>query len=68
MFSSQAQYIFPFFIFFISFRFPAALGLYWTTSNIFAILHESLVRRKARLLYDRQGKADTNPKNHIVTH
>lgn len=46
-FMKQAQYIFPIVIIVISLRFPAALALYWTTSNIFAILHEGVVRKKS---------------------
>ncbi|PIR69592.1 MAG: hypothetical protein COU47_02445 [Candidatus Niyogibacteria bacterium CG10_big_fil_rev_8_21_14_0_10_46_36] len=46
-FMSQAKYIFPIFIILISLRFPAALALYWTTSNVFAILHEGVVRKKS---------------------
>ncbi|MDP2676886.1 MAG: YidC/Oxa1 family membrane protein insertase [bacterium] len=49
-FMKQAQYIFPVFIIVISLRFPAALALYWTTSNIFAILHEGVVRKRAFVL------------------
>lgn len=44
-FLGHAQYIFPIFIIIISVRFPAALALYWTTSNIFAIVHEGVVRK-----------------------
>lgn len=51
----QSLYVFPVLIFFISFRFPAALPLYWTASNIFATLHEAVVRRRARLLYGSGG-------------
>ena len=47
----QSLYVFPFLIFFISFRFPAALPLYWTASNVFATVHEAIVRSRARLLY-----------------
>ena len=57
----QSLYIFPFLIFFISFRFPAALALYWTASNIFATLHEALVRRSAGPVYDDpRGKDQSN--------
>lgn len=49
-FLGHAQYIFPIFIVIISIRFPAALALYWTTSNIFAIVHEGAVRRRASRL------------------
>lgn len=44
----QMRYVLPVFIFFIASRFSAALALYWTTMNVFAIVHESFVRRKAK--------------------
>ena len=47
----QSLYVFPVLIFFISIRFPAALALYWTSSNIFATVHEAVVRSRARRLY-----------------
>ncbi|MEK7162308.1 MAG: hypothetical protein AAB730_00425, partial [Patescibacteria group bacterium] len=56
--SIQSLYIFPILIFFISFRFPAALPLYWTASNVFATLHEAVVRRRARLRYGPGGTKD----------
>lgn len=46
----QMKYIMPIFVVFISMRFPGALSLYWTTSNVFAILHEIIVKRKAEKL------------------
>ena len=54
---AQMKYIFPFIIFYIGLRFPAALTLYWTVMNIFVIVHESIVRRKSQTLeYARRGK------------
>ncbi len=53
----QSVYIFPILIFFVSIRFPAALPLYWTASNVFATVHEAIVRKRARALYgDGKGK------------
>jgi len=49
-FSKQMKYVMPVFIFFISTRLPGAVALYWTTMNIFAIVHESFVRNKAKRL------------------
>lgn len=66
--TKQAQYIFPFFVFFISFRFPAALGLYWTTSNIFAIIHEGIVRKKAKHLYVGSGEKNQNSEYRAISH
>lgn len=45
-------YILPIFIFFIAFKLPAAVPLYWTAMNIFAIIHEAILRRKALSLQD----------------
>lgn len=61
-FLSHAQYIFPVFITLISLRFPSALALYWTTSNIFAILHEGAVRKKA-FQHDRHPDTRTHKNN-----
>ncbi len=47
-FQTQARYIFPVMVFFLSYQiFPAAVALYWVTSNLFSIGHELFVRRKA---------------------
>ena len=46
-FSHQAIYIFPIIILVISLRFPSAVALYWTTSNVFASVHEWMVRKIA---------------------
>lgn len=43
----QMLYVFPIIIFFISFKLPAAVSLYWTAMNVFAIVHEAIVRRSA---------------------
>lgn len=43
----QTTYVLPVFIAFISYRFPAAVALYWTTVNIFGTVHEGVVRMKA---------------------
>ena len=61
--SFQTVYIFPGLIFFLSLSFPAAVTLYWTTSNIFAIVHESIVRYKARRLLSTQHNGIPNPTN-----
>ncbi|MEX0918934.1 MAG: YidC/Oxa1 family membrane protein insertase [Candidatus Paceibacterota bacterium] len=46
-FNIQMRYIMPIIIVFIASSLPAAVGLYWLTSNLFAIGHELLVKRKA---------------------
>lgn len=43
---AQMTYFFPILIFFIAFKLPAAVSLYWTAMNIFAIVHEAIVRKK----------------------
>ena len=48
MFSWQMTYFMPVVIFFVAMRFPAAVSLYWTTLNIFATVHEGIVRNKAK--------------------
>lgn len=47
----QMRYIMPIFVFFIGLKFSSAIALYWTTMNVFAIVHETIVRRKAEKLY-----------------
>src|SRR3989344_7750748 len=44
----QKLYVFPVIIFMIAYKLPAAVSLYWTFMNIFAILHEAYVRRTQR--------------------
>jgi len=44
----QMLYVFPFIIFILGFKLPAAVSLYWTAMNVFAIVHEARVRKKAR--------------------
>jgi YidC/Oxa1 family membrane protein insertase len=42
----QMRYVLPIFVFFISYSVNAAVPIYWTTSNLFAIGQEIFVRRK----------------------
>ena len=58
----QMKYIMPIFVFFIAQRFSSGLALYWTTSNIFAILHEIVVSKKAKILNTQNDGANTNNK------
>lgn len=44
----QMRYFMPAIIFFVATRLPAALSLYWLTMNVFSIVHEYAVRRKAK--------------------
>jgi len=50
MMQKQMLYVFPVMIFFIAYKLPAAVSLYWTSMNIFAIVHEAYVRRKSRTI------------------
>ncbi|MCH7882807.1 membrane protein insertase YidC [Patescibacteria group bacterium] len=65
MLTFQMTYMMPALIFFIALRFPAAVSLYWTTINMFSILHEGIVRRKAKILYGKRdqenSRNDSNP-------
>ncbi len=45
MMQKQMLFVFPILIFFLGFRLPAAVSLYWTAMNIFAIVHEAIVRK-----------------------
>jgi len=47
MMQKQMLYIFPVLIFMIGFSLPSAVALYWTTMNVFAIVHEATVRNNA---------------------
>ncbi len=51
----QMRYMMPIFITLVSFGFPAALTLYWLTSNLFAVGHELFVKRKAQLIIGDQA-------------
>jgi len=44
----QMLYVFPVMIFVFSFSLPSAVALYWTVMNVFAIVHEAIVRKKAK--------------------
>ena len=48
MMQKQMLYMFPVLIFFIGFKLPSAVALYWTTMNVFAIVHEAIVRERLR--------------------
>jgi len=43
--TTQMRYILPIMVFFISYTISAAVALYWSTSNLFSIGHEFLVKR-----------------------
>lgn len=53
----QMRYWLPLFIIFAASTLPSAIGLYWLTSNLFAIGHELVVRRRAQELIQGSDKA-----------
>jgi len=61
----QMKYVMPVLIVFIAMRFPSGLALYWTTSNIFAIVHETFVSKKAGKILDKNDykRNKSNNKN-----
>ena len=46
----QMRYVMPVIIIFIASSFPVAVSIYWLTSNLFAIGHELIVKRKAKFI------------------
>ncbi|MEW5907889.1 MAG: YidC/Oxa1 family membrane protein insertase [Patescibacteria group bacterium] len=60
----QMRYLMPLFVFFIVSRFASAIAVYWTTMNIFAIIHESIVRRKAMKMIEKNEETKQN--NRII--
>lgn len=42
----QMKYIFPVIIVFVSAALPASIALYWTTSNLFSIAQEAVIRKR----------------------
>jgi YidC/Oxa1 family membrane protein insertase len=57
----QMRYIFPFVAFFISWSISGAVALYWTTSNLFAIGQELIVRQRLLKQEDSANKKDLKP-------
>jgi len=54
--SVQMKYIMPVFIFFIAQKFSSGMALYWTTSNVFAILHEIVVAKKSKNILQKNDR------------
>ncbi|HED05746.1 MAG TPA: YidC/Oxa1 family membrane protein insertase [Ignavibacteria bacterium] len=46
--NTQMRYVLPVFIFFIAYTISSAVALYWVVNNLFSIIHELIVRRKAK--------------------
>ncbi|MEK7173623.1 MAG: YidC/Oxa1 family membrane protein insertase [Patescibacteria group bacterium] len=55
MMTMQMTYVMPVIILVIGMQFSSAVSLYWTTMNIFAIIHEMMVRKKAERLQTLHG-------------
>lgn len=60
--TTQMTYVMPGIVFVIGLQFPAAVSLYWTTMNMFAIIHEMIVRKKAEKIQQNHDLGST-PKN-----
>jgi YidC/Oxa1 family membrane protein insertase len=65
--SVQMRYIMPILVFYIALKFSSALALYWTTMNIFAIVHETIVRKKAEKIFKENGNQSANTNNQIAS-
>ncbi|MFC1801854.1 YidC/Oxa1 family membrane protein insertase [Patescibacteria group bacterium] len=50
----QMQFVMPIIIFFISYTLPSVIALYWTTSNIFMMAQEILIKRRMLVSEDNQ--------------
>ncbi|MEK7122048.1 MAG: YidC/Oxa1 family membrane protein insertase [Patescibacteria group bacterium] len=59
----QLVYVLPVFIGVLAYKFPAAVALYWTTTNIFAIIHQEIVRYKAQKIQYAQNIPPTKTNN-----
>ena len=57
--TSQMTYVMPGVIFMVGLRFPSAISLYWTTMNVFAIMHEMIVRKKAEKIQQKNDLGAT---------
>lgn len=58
--SFQSKYILPGIIFLVALRSPAAVAVYWTTMNLFGIVHESIVRGKAKIFFYGRNNGQKN--------
>lgn len=58
--NTQMRYTMPIIVFFVVSRFSSAIAIYWTTMNIFAIIHELIVRKKAKKITNKNGETKDN--------
>ncbi len=54
--SIQMKYVFPIVIFFIAYNISGAIALYWTTSNMFTIGQELVIRKQVRRPFEKEQK------------
>jgi membrane protein insertase Oxa1/YidC/SpoIIIJ len=47
--SIQMRYVMPILIFYIALKLSSVLALYWTVMNIFAIVHEAIVKKRQKI-------------------
>lgn len=59
----QLKYIMPIFIFMIADKLSSAISLYWTTTNVFAIVHGIIVGKEAMKIRKKQAYDATNGNN-----
>lgn len=55
----QMKYVLPGIIFIVAYQISAAVALYWTTSNIFSIIHELIVKREVEQIVEDDTKSIT---------
>lgn len=56
---TQMKYVLPGVIFIVAYQISAAVALYWTTSNLFSIMHELIVRREAKHIVEESEEEKT---------
>ena len=62
-FHIQMRYVMPIIVFSIAYAISAAVAIYWTTSNLFAIGQEIYVRKKIKNKYEEKLTSDTSEVN-----
>jgi len=58
----QMKYVLPVVIFFIAYTVSGAVALYWTTSNIFTIGQELVIRKQLKEPFERRQEQDKDSK------
>jgi YidC/Oxa1 family membrane protein insertase len=62
-FHIQMRYVMPIIVFSIAYAISAAVAIYWTTSNLFAIGQEIYVRKKIKNKYEEKMASDSTEAN-----